>query len=202
MSTSRRVLEWASSHQRELTIGAIVALGILVLIGGYGALNTARQRQANEDLAGALGAFRAERYAEAAAQLSTVAEAWSSTGAGKLARLYAADAQLAAGQSEAAERELQKSLDDPLAAEYLKQQAALNLGVALEQKKDLAGAAEHYTKAAEMPGPYRALALLRAARARDQLADKERAVELYETFVRDFPGAPDVEVVEARLRAP
>jgi hypothetical protein len=201
VSTSQRAFEWGFEHQRELMIAGAGLVLVLVLVGGYTALGSARQRQANDDLARALGAFRAEKYPEAAKQLETVADAWDSTGAGKLARLYLADAQLAAGQSEPAAVELEKVLADPLAAEYLNQQARLNLGVARERKQDLVGAAEQYAKAAEMKGPYRALALLRAARVRDKLADQKGAVELYETFVREYPGAPDVALVEARLQA-
>lgn len=200
LTASQRAFEWGLTHQRNLMIGAGVFLAILVGIAGVSASNAARQRQANQDLADALSTFRAENYPDAATQLRTVADTWGSTIAGKLARLYAADAQLAAGNPDLAVVDLDASLADPPPAEYLKQQAALNLGYALESKADLAGAAERYAQAAAMSGPYRSLALLREARVREALGDKDRAEEAYEAFIRDFPNDPEVVVAEAKLQ--
>lgn len=200
VTTSQRVFAWALSHQREFLLAGGLAAAVLVVVGGYSAYSGAQHRQANEDLARALAPLRAEKYDEAATQLTSVADTWSSTGAGRIARLYAADAEIAAGRPERAAAELQKALAGALPADYLHQQAALNLGLALEQKQDIKGAAEHYDRAAAMQGPYRALALLRAARMRERLEQRKRAVELYETFLREFPAAPEAEFVEARLQ--
>jgi len=199
VSTSQQAVTWGMTHQRNLMIAGGAAVLLLVLIGGMGALNVARTRQANEELASALGPFSAEKYADAATQLRAVADSWSSTDVGKIARLYAADAQIAAGSPAQAVPDLEKALKNPPPADYLTQQAALNLGVALESKEDLAGAADNYAKAAAIKGPYRSLALLRQGRVAEKLGDNKRAEEAYEAFVRDFPKAPEVEVVEARL---
>lgn len=201
VSTSQQAVTWGMTHQRNLMLAVGAVVLVLVLIAGMGALNVARTRQANEELASALGPFSAEKYADAATQLRAVADSWSSTDVGKIARLYAADAQIAAGTPDQAVADLQTALKNPPPADYLTQQAALNLGVALESKDDLNGAAENYAKAAEMKGPYRGLALLRHGRVAEKLGDKKRAVEAYEAFVRDYPKAPEVDVVEARIAA-
>jgi predicted negative regulator of RcsB-dependent stress response len=200
VSTSQRVLEWAMTHQRNLMIGGGTVLAVLLVIGAVSMSNAARQRQANEELANALATLQARNYPDAATQLRTVADSWSSTAIGKLARLYAADAQLEAGNPDLAAADLKTLLADPPPADYLEQQAALNLGYSFEAKQDYAGAAESYAKAAAMRGPYRALALQREGRVREQLGDKERAEKAYETFLQEFPNAPEVKVIEARLR--
>ena len=201
LTTSQRIIEWGISHQRELAIAGATAIAALLLIAGYGVLSSARMRQANEELGVALNEFRAERFAAAAPQLATVADGWTSIDVGTVARLYAADAYLAAGNPAEAKKQLEKALSNPLPAAYLNQQAVLNLGLALERENDLVAAADQYRKALEMDGPYRALALLREARAREKLSDKDRAEELYETFIAEFPGQPEVQVLEAKLGA-
>jgi len=200
VSGSQRAIQWAMEHQRNLLIGAGAVLAALVIVAAISASNAARRRQANDELANALTTFHDQNYPDAATQLRTVADTWSSTSVANIARLYAADALLEAGNPDLAVTALNTVLDDPPPAEYLRQQAALNLGYALETKQDLAAAADNYAKAAALGGPYRSLALLREARLREQLGDKKRAEEVYETFIQDFPSAPEVEVVEARLR--
>jgi predicted negative regulator of RcsB-dependent stress response len=201
VSTSQLAFEWAITHQRNLLIGVSAVVGVLVAIAALGSLQTARRRQANEELAIALRPLQAENYPDAATQLRTVADAWRSTPTGQVARLYAAGAQLAAGNPDIAAADLRLALDEPAAADYLAQQAALNLGFALEIKNDLAGAADQYGRAAKEPGPYRSLALLREARVQDKLGKRDRAEEAYEAFIRDFPSAPEVPLAEARLAA-
>lgn len=201
MTTSQRAIEWAITHQQGLMIAASVLVAVLIGVAVVSANNAANRRQANEELGNALVAFRAGNFPDAATQLRGVADTWSSNVVGKIARLYAVDAQLEAGNPDLAVTDLTALLADPPPAEYLQQQARLNLGSALEAKQDLAAAGDNYAEAAAMSGPYRALALLREARVREQLGDKKRAEEVYETFVRDFPSAPEIEVVEARLRS-
>jgi predicted negative regulator of RcsB-dependent stress response len=201
VSTTQRFLEWAITHQRNLLIGGGGILAVLLVLGAISLSNAARQRQANEELSRALATLRAENYPDAATQLRTVADSWSSTAVGKLARLYAADAQLEAGNPDLAATDLNTLLADPPPADYLEQQAALNLGYSLEAKQDYAGAADSYAKAAAISGPYRALSLQREGRMREQLGDKERAEKVYETFLQDFPEAAEVKVIEAKLRS-
>jgi outer membrane protein assembly factor BamD (BamD/ComL family) len=183
-------------HQRNLMIAGGVLVAALAIAAAIGASNAARRRQANEELANALTTLRAQNYAQAATQLRTVADSWGSSEVAKIARLLAADAQLEVGNPEVAATDLRIVLADPPPAEYLEQQASLNLGQALESKQDLGGAADNYAKAAGLSGPYRSIALLREARLREQLGDKSRAEELYETYVRDFPQAPEVAIAE------
>ncbi len=200
VSTTQRGIEWAITHQRNLMIGVGSLLAVLVALGAISLSNAARRRQANEELANALAPLRAKNYADAATQLRNVADSWSSAAVGQLARLYAADAELEAGNAELAMNDLNMLVSDPPPADYLQQQVALNLGYALEAKQDYAGAADNYAKAAALSGPYRSLALLREGRVREQLGDKEGAGGIYEKFIADFPGAPEVQIAEARLR--
>ena len=77
--------------------------------------------------------------------------------------------------------------------------ALLSLGFALEHKGDLPAAADRYAEAGGMEGPYTALALLGEARCREHAGEKDKARALYERFTREFPQAPEADVVEAKI---
>lgn len=201
VTQGRALLEWSQENVRVL---AWVAGGVVVLalgLAGFFSVRTARVRQANEDLAVALGQFHAGNYGQAAAQLSDVANRWQSTDAGRIAGLYAATADLRADNFEAASTLLQQALAEHEWPPYLHQQAMLALAVTLERKGDAQAAIARYAETAALSGPYTALALLGEARLREQVGEKDKARDLYERFTKDFPQAPEADVVTAKLQS-
>ena len=200
VTRGRAYLDWAPNNLQTLMWVGGGFLVVIVIVAGFFSLRTARVRQANEDLGQALTGFQAGRYAEAAGQLAAVAERWQSTPVGRIAALYAAQAEVNANNVDAANTRLH----DVIAAEqapYLRQQAFVDLGFVLEQKADMAGAAEQYAQAAAMDGPYTATALLGEARCREQAGEKDKARTLYERFVQQFSQAPEIEVVQTKIAA-
>jgi outer membrane protein assembly factor BamD (BamD/ComL family) len=198
VSQGRAFLEWAQTNARTLA-WAVAGFAIaVVLVAGLVSLRSARLRQANEDLAQALQTLEGGRYAEAATQLTGVAERWQATPVGQLAELLAALSNIRANNLDAGSR-----LADIAAGveptPYLHQQAVVGLAYSLERKGDLQGAAGRYAEAAGVEGPYTGLALLGEARCRSQLGDQDKARTLYDTYVQRFPQAPDSDLVRSKL---
>lgn len=201
VSRGRQGLAWAQANSRAVswTLAGVAAVGLLV--AGVFSVRAARIRQANDDLSHALGELRAGHYSQAATQLGDVATRWQSTAAGRMARLYAANADLKAEDAAAATAQLQQALDVGDWPPYLKQAALVSYGFALARKGDTQGASARYAEAAALDGPYTALAVLGEARCHEQLGEKDKALALYERIKTEFPQAAEAEVVEARIGA-
>ena len=201
VSAGREALVWAGENSRRLYQALGVLAVVLVAIGAFYSLRGARARQANEDLGAALAVLRGGKYADAATQLTDVANRWQATGPGEVARLYAASASVKAGNYDGAATLLGEAVQGGALAPYLRQQALVTLGFALEQKGDTAGAATRYQEAAGMEGPFTAEAILGAARCQERLGDAAVARDLYQRYVREFPTAPDVARATAKAEA-
>ncbi len=198
VSAGQELLAWAAANVRLLS-RAGVAVAVVALIGlGFVSVRGARARQANEDLSRALGEFRAGNYSQAATQLADVANRWESTPSGRLAKLYAASADLKANNVESAALLLHDVLDVRQWPPYLQQQALVSLAFALERKGDNATAATRYSEAAGLEGPYTAIAVLGEARCREALGEGEAARKLYQRVVRDFPQAAGMDVISSK----
>ena len=194
-----QLLTWAAEHSRKLSWGVAAVAVVALLIAAVGAIRSARMRQANEDLGRALVDFRAGQYAIAAKQLGEVANRWRGTAAGRLAALYAANAELKSDNLAAATELLQELVANRDWPGYLQQQALFDLGMALERNGDTGGAATRYQEAAALEGPYVAPAVLAEARCREQLGEKDKAQVLYQRYAHDFPGGAEADVVAAKL---
>jgi outer membrane protein assembly factor BamD (BamD/ComL family) len=199
VSRGNQFMEWAQENGRLLGYagGGVVVVALIIL--GVLAARTARLRQANEDLSGALAEFRNAHYGEAATQLSEVADRWQATNAGRIAGLYAGSANLKADNFDRATTLLQNVVNAPDWPSYLRQEALLDLGYAFESKNDLQNAAARFSEASALEGPYVAMAVLGEARCREAAGEKDKARALYERFTREFPQAPEVEFIEAKV---
>jgi TolA-binding protein len=195
-----QLLTWASENARLMSWGLAAAAAVALLIMGGLSIRNARSRQANEDLGRALADFQAGNYTQAATQLAEVASRWQSAPAGRVAALYAASAELKSGNIDSATVALQDLLAAPDWPSYLRQEALVGLGLALERKADMVNAAARYQEAGGLDGPYKAAAVLGEARCREQLGEKDRARELYQGFTHDFPNAPEAEIATGKLQ--
>ncbi|MFQ5667891.1 MAG: tetratricopeptide repeat protein [Candidatus Binatia bacterium] len=200
VNAGRAFIAWAQANVRLLSwIGAGVVL-LVIAAAGFLSMRSARVRQSNDDLSHALARLRGGKYSQAAAELGDVAERWQSSAVGRLARLYAATADLKAHKPDAAAALLQRALHAGGWPSYLKQQALLGLGFALEEEGKFQAAGDRYAEAAAVRGPYRAVAVLGEARCRVQAGQEQVALKLYERFVREFPQAPEGDMVAAEVR--
>src|SRR2546423_1421241 len=147
VSRGRSVLEWAQDNSRLVIQMAAVLLVVAIVGAGFLSYRTARSRQANDDLARALSEYRAAHYAQASAQFAEVAERWSSTPIGNLARIYAAQADIRADNLGNAVSVLEEARQSGKLPPYLQQEVLISLAYAAERNNDLAGAATRYQEA-------------------------------------------------------
>jgi hypothetical protein len=201
VTRGQQLMLWSQANLRLLSWVLSAAAAVALAVVAFLWLHGHRIQQANDDLSRALAELRANRYSEAGRQFAEVATRWQSTAAGHLADLYGAHADFKAEDVEGAILRLQDAAHAPEVPAYLKQQALLGLGFALERKGDAQGAADRYAEASGLEGPYTAQALLGEARCREQAGQKDRARELYERFTREFPQAPEADVATAKIAA-
>jgi hypothetical protein len=200
VSHGRDAIEWSVVHRTTLAwIGGTLAV-LALLVAGAGAVRSARVTQANADLAQGLAGYEAGRYPQAATQFAEVASRWPSTTIGTIAELLAASADVRAGNLGAAAPRLQEASSADQAV-FLRQQALLGQAVLAERAGDMAPAAARYGDAANVSGPYTALALLGEARCRERLGEKDKAREVYERIGREYGQVPEIEIVRARIEA-
>ena len=201
LTLTGRTLDWARANQRPLLVAGIAALLVVLGISGLVGLRRARQRDANADLARALSSYREGKPADVAKQLSEVSDRWSSTSPGQFAGLLAAEAEVRAGDPKSAIAGFESVLALRGLPPYLRQQAVLGYGSALEQEGQTKEALGKYSEAVEMDGPYKAPAMLAAARLHDALGEHAEAVALYKKVQQDFPDVASREGVEPKLAA-
>ncbi len=198
VTSGQQALKWGAEHQQLVAMAVGAVLAVALLIAGINAYLGTSSSQANEDFAKAFSALQGEEYAAAATQFGEVAARWSSNDVGLLSRLYAAQADLRAGNVDAAGATLQQ-LEQESLPDYLRQQVRIGLAVVAEEKADLQAAARQYEAAVGIEGPYLGVALLGEARARQALGEKDAARALYQRFVDEFPESSEKSEAEAAL---
>jgi tetratricopeptide (TPR) repeat protein len=196
-----KALEWISAHYQIVA----AALGGLVLIGGVmgvtSAFHSARDRDANSDLALAMASLRGSDLSSAATSLTDIAQRWRDAPVADLAALLAANTEIRLGRNDSAITQLSALLSDSSAElpSYLRQQVLVAWGSASEEKADWTTAAAKYQAASDLSGPYTAQAVFAEARAREKLGENERATELYRKLYDQFPEFPDRDLVRSKF---
>jgi len=194
-------LAWARQNSGLLTGIGVVAAVIAAALIGVSAVREARLSQAGDELGEALADFQTKSFAEAAPKLADVGARWETTTPGRLARLFAADAQIHTSNYDGATTLLQPLPTDSSWPSYLAQHAALALASATEAKGDYAAAAARFSVASGLEGPYTAIAIFGEARCRELAGEKELASKLYQRLTREFPQSPENEVATAKIEA-
>jgi tetratricopeptide (TPR) repeat protein len=198
ITITAKVLGWARSRQRTLAWVAAGLLGGLVALSTLMAIRQARTRDANADLAQALETYRAGASSEAANQLAALGSRWEGVPAASVARVMAASVELRNGNLDTALLQTQEALADTTAAPYLRQQALMLRGAALEAKAQTAEALTTYDEATRVEGPYTAYALLSRARLLRAEAKEAESSRLVERVTSEFPEVAEREPVSVR----
>lgn len=200
LTLSRQAVAWGRGHQ-QLVIGGAIGVAVLVAVLGIAtAYSAAQRRDANADLAQALAKLSASDFVGATTELTTVADRWSGTKVGPIARLLAADSALREGEADKAIGIL-SSLQPASSSlpPYLQQQLLFVWGAALESKQQWADAATRYKDAATIAGPYTGDAVVGEARSREQAGEIDKAQELYRQAYEQFPDLPGREFLATKF---
>src|SRR5581483_4769951 len=187
--------EWLVAH-RALAFGVAGALVVVtlvaLLVGWYSA---SRNHAAGVAFRSAHETFQAGKYAEAAASFGALADEYGSTSFGRLAALYRGHALARQGGAAAA---YEAFLAGGRAAPYLRQEALDGLGHVQEASGNAAAVAS-YTQAADLDGPYKADALMNAARLEDAAGHADTARALWARLEKEAPDPAALEVARAKL---
>jgi len=200
VTLSNQALNWVREHQQLATWGGAALVAVLIAIGIATAYRSARDRDANADLARAMAKLEANDYSRAAAEFIDLSGRWDGTGVAPVAALLGANAAIRGGDADKAidtlTRLQSKSASLP---PYMQQELLLAWAAALETKQQWLDAAGKYKEAAAVAGPYTGEAILGEARTRELGGDADRAHELYRQAYEQFPDLPDRDVVAAKL---
>ncbi len=200
ITQSAHALGWAQHNQKGVAIAGIVAVLLLLGLGIATAYRGAQQRDANADLGRAMAKLQTNDFVAAATELANVSARWSGSQVGSVAAIMAISTAVRAGEPDKALAALTafQSQADSLPP-YLRQQAYVAWGAALEAKQQWADAAGRYKEAAAISGPYSGEALLGEARARDQGGETDKARELYRQAFEQYPDLPSRDLLSAKL---
>ncbi len=196
ITTATSFVEWAKANSRTVITAAIGLAAVVIGVGAYNSYQAAQVREANADLASALDTYRGGEYAEAATALSDLAKR-DGAAVAPLAAIVAANSRLRAGDADAAISALAE-LDRDSLPPYLRQQAEIAWGNALEAKGDLAAAATKYASAASSAGPFTGDAMVAQARVSSKNGDEAAAALLYKKVLDEFPERSDRLLLEGR----
>ncbi len=189
---TNRAAAWVGGH-RELTGG--IALGVLVVAAvvlGISQYRSSQVDRAAESFRAAQATFTAGRFADAAAAFQAVTESYPRTPSGRLADLYRAHALARQGDATGAATVYSEYLATGPGTGYLRQEALDGLAHARESAQDTAAALDAYTQAAALDGPYRADALLGAARLQEAGGHGDAAREIYTRLLKESQPDPDL----------
>lgn len=198
VTKTSQAIRFAREHAQPVMWGAGV---VVLLVGASLAVVSFRQlqrQQASAEMGNAMAAFNGQRYADALTMFDDFSHRWASSDTAPIAKLYAGKASLALRKYDDAVAAVEAVLPE-LREEYLRQQALVTLGYALEGKQDYPGAARRFAEAAALHGPYLEQAVLGEARARDLAGDTVAAKEAYTRFLNDFSTSPEADRVRELL---
>ena len=197
---------WQYADQnRTLIYGILAAIVVLVLLIAVWAWNQSRNAdEAQVHLGLIVSVYEAGNFEQALEGgdgrlgLVEIADRYGRTDAGNMARYFAADAYLQTGQMEEAREYFNRfNKSDGLlgASAYAGEASAREQMEQYREAGDLyRQAARHYETTATAP-----VYLLSAGRAYEQAGSYDRAVEVYQTILDDYPDAPQAGNIEAYL---
>lgn len=201
VTLTTRAVDWAKANRNAVTAAAAAAAALLLVVAGWRWFAASRVERSATRFYAANELFRREQWDQAQKDFDDLAAALPGTAYGRLARLYAGRAALQAGRRPEAATRLQGFLADPLGDPALEQIARVNLAAALSADGKADDARREATRAVEMAGPARPEATIELARVEEAAGARERAIELYQGYLKDQPNGPVRDFARARIVA-
>jgi tetratricopeptide (TPR) repeat protein len=202
VTQSRRALEWAGSHPREVWMIGGGLLAILLLAGGLSWWWGARNVRAARGFYAAFELYRHDQWGEAYDGFVELANDLGSTPYGHLGQLYAGRAAMqAGGKTKEAIEHYRAFLAKPPDDKALEQLTRLDLARALRGTGETAPARQELERAVEGGGPATPEVLMELASLEEFDGKAERAIELYTRYLTEDPMGTAREIARARIVA-
>jgi tetratricopeptide (TPR) repeat protein len=154
---SRRFLEYARQHEREVTFGVLGVAAVVGVALGVRSYRSWRETSAEAAFGAARRDYAAQRLDSAAEGFRRVVTTWPGTFHGRLAFVYLGNSYAELGKTKEAEDAFQQALQQD-SDDLLRQIAHYNLGLLKMKAGNKAGAATELGAAASGPGPLRGVA--------------------------------------------
>jgi hypothetical protein len=157
LTLSRRFLEYARHHEREVTLAV---LGIAVVVGialGVRWYRSWQESNAEAAFGAARHDFTELKFDSAAEGFRRVVSTWPATSHGHLALVYLGNSYAELGKTKEAEGAFRQALQQD-SDDLLRQIAHYNLGLLKMKSGDKSGAATELAAAANATGPLRGIA--------------------------------------------
>lgn len=185
--------EWIEGHARLLTT---VAVAVLVIIVGTYFYTTNRSKSkvtASAELAKAVRLYEQNDFNNAVSLLGQIVESHGSTGSGKLARYYLANALYETNEYSLAQEHFRRFARDFGGDDHLIASAHAGVAACLEQQDQFAEAAKKYESTTKQfpKAPLASRYLLRAARCYSLAGNSEKAEQLYDKLITDYPDSAE-----------
>lgn len=200
VSATGRIVEWGRENPDTVKYVAIGLVALLVVISAVSWWFQSRNASANRQFYAASELYKAKQWSEAYNGFVELSENLGATDYGHLATLYAARAAMQLDKPDDAIKYYGQYLGGPTTT-ALEQLARLNLGRALAQTGKDADAKGEFEKALALDGPAKPEVTLELAQVEESSGAKDRALELYGTYLEDNPRGPAKDLARLRILA-
>ena len=201
LTLSRRFLEYARQHEREVTLAALGLVAVVALALGVRWYRSWEEGKAEAAFGAARRDFTAQRFDSAAEGFRRVTSNWPRTSHGRLAFVYLGNSYAELGKTKEAQDAFQQALQQD-SDDLLRQIAHYNLGLLKMKAADKAGAATELGAAATADGPLRGVAWFARLSTEQQfvegVSEGMQAIGELSPETRDYVEA----MIAARAKAP
>ena len=195
LTLSKRFLDYASGHERQLTAVILAVVGIGTLALGVRWYRAWQLGKAEAAFGAARLELAAQRLPTAVELFARVSAEWPNTPYGKLALVYAGNCYAELGKDDQARDAYTKALaraDDPLT----RQLAQYNLGILEAKSGDVATSAKNLGAAAATEGPLRGAAwFARLSRSEQFVEDISQGMQAIDELGPDARDYVDAQIV-------
>lgn len=206
---SGKVIQWGQKHYRQISLAAIVILGIIVAAVGYRYIDgrselkgftllSQASRHYTEKIQGEDTAETA--YEAVKPDFENILDDYAHKDAGKMARKTLADICFNAGQYDRAIALYQKSLKDFKKEPFYHSIILGDLALAYEANNNEAEAIQYFQQAANAPeAAFPEQALFHLASLYEKEGKSEQSRKLYEKIIAEYTGSIYTDIVKERI---